>query len=423
VYYNPARLLHQEAPSFVAIAKLYEWTTYRVQDGLGDGRDLEQSRFGGAPGFLVGTFTLPFLEGHQFAYGIMTRSRANIGYALREEEEGELVPTLPGDEALVGLIDLQTNFKDDWMGVSWARELGNSLSIGASIFYYERSFSRTASTDLRVINENLEIQAFEEERTYSTRDKGLVGKAGVAWRSESWSAGVTTTLPRWALSTSGTIRYEDFGVGLIDPSGAPIDNVLVSSVQGGLPMEWKTPWSFGAGAGWNRGDWFVHAAAEYFTAVPAHVLVEGAPDETGQSTGDPIEYTVIEERDAVLNGGVGAKWIASDDVSAFFSVVSNRSAAPDSVTTFTESAEVTNHTSQQMDFVLVGGGVSFRTRWADLTIGATWQGSSEPVARLGSPPTVPEPEDPALFKIDEWRFLFGFSIPFVDERLGGIGGS
>jgi hypothetical protein len=424
VFYNPARLLHQTSPSLVASAKLYEWTSIRIKDGLGVGRDLKDSRFGGAPGFLVGTFTLPFLEGHQFAYGVMTRHRFSANTALRDEAGGDVIPSLPGEESFVGINDLQTNFKDDWMGLSWAYPLGDDLSVGATLFYFERSSSRLARFDLKAINETLQAQTLEVERSYGVRDKGLVAKLGLAWRRGDWSLGVSSTLPYWALTSKGTIRYENFGVGLHDSTGAPIDNVLESSIQGGRPAEWKTPWSFGGGVGWTAGEWQLHVAAEYFTAVPRHVLTEADTTELGQSTGAPIEYTVFEERKGVLNGGVGVTWSPSGDLSVFGSVVTNNSSAPDSAVGFTELQPEVSHTSQTMDFLLYGGGVSFHTRWADFTIGATRQASRERQPReFEFPDETPSPDDGlTTFEFDQWRFLIGFSVPFIEERLPVPGG-
>jgi hypothetical protein len=281
-----------------------------------------------------------------------------------------------------------------------------------------------ANFDLKAINEVLEAQALEVDRSYSLRDKGLVGKVGLAWRRGAWSVGLSTTLPYWAISAKGTIRYENFALALSDSVGDPIDNVLESSLQGGRPVEWKTPWAFGAGVGWTTGAWQLHAAAEYYDAVPRHLLMESSDTVFGQSTGQPIEYSVFEEREAVLNGGIGLRWSSSDEVSIFASVVTNNSAAPDNVIPFTDLAPVVSHTSQKMDFVLYGGGVSFHTRWADLTLGATWQASKERQSRNfdfpDDSPSEAQDEGIATLKLDQWRFLIGFSIPFVDQ-LPGIG--
>jgi len=58
-----------------------------------------------------------------------------------------------------------------------------------------------------------------------------------------------------------------------------------------------------------------------------------------------------------------------------------------------------------------------------VTLGATWQASTERPPRATSDSIRPRGADDEEFstlEIDKWRFLVGFSIPFVD-RLPGIG--
>ncbi len=424
VFYNPARLPYMDAPAFVVSAKLYEWTSLRPEDGLGQGEDLNQTTFGGAPGFLGGTFTLPFLEGHQFAYGFLTRERGRIDYFLRSESSGDLIDFLPGDDHFVGFIDLETELKDDWIGLSWAYPLSERWSVGATGFYYNRSTGRLVGLDLRAIGEAQDAAAIQVERAYRVNDQGLLGKFGIARQGDKVSWGLTATTPYWSVLSSGSVRYENFQTGIPSDDGTSWDNVLESTVQTDLPVEWRTPWSVGTGLGWRSGKWLFHAAAEYFSDVSRHTLIQADPV-PGQSTEEPIDFTVVEERKAVLNGGIGARWTKSETFAAFASIATNFSAAPDSAIRLTRLEPVSNHTVLQMDFILLGGGVSFHTSWADLTIGATWQASSEPARRLLNLPTEEEPEpgsDLATVKIDQWRFLFGFSFPFAEDLGSGLGG-
>ena len=201
------------------------------------------------------------------------------------------------------------------------------------------------------------------ERAYRVNDQGILGKLGVAWQGESLSWGATVTTPYWSVVGDGSVRFENFQVGIPGADGVTDDNVLESTVQTGLPMRWKTPWSVGTGVGWTLGRWLLHGAAEYYAAVPSHVVLEADPV-PGQSTGEPIAFAVVEERKAVVNGGVGARWAPSTNFSAFASVATNFSAAPDSVVRFTRLEDFTSQTSLQMDLLLLGGGASFHTRWA-----------------------------------------------------------
>jgi hypothetical protein len=414
VFYNPARLLHMDTPAFVVSAKLYERTSIRVEDGLGEGEDLSQTTFGGAPGFLGGTFTIPFLQGHQFAYGLLTRDRGNFNYFLRDESSGELIDFLPGEDDFIGFIEIGNEFKNDWAGLSWAYSLSEQWSVGATGFYYNRSAGKIVDLDLRAINETHDAAGLQAERAYRISDQGFVGKLGLAWQDEALSIGLTATTPYWSVLRSGTVRYETFQIGIPGDDGTTVDNILESSVQTDLPVEWKMPWAIGAGLGWTKGKWLFHGAAEYFSDVPRYTILRADPV-LGQSTGQPLDFSIVDERQAVVNGGVGARWRRSESFSAFASVATNFSAAPDSIVRITRFEPTASHTGLQMDFVLLGGGLSFGTRWADLTLGATWQASSEPARRLLNLPDEGdvEPEsDRATVRVDQWRFLFGFAFPF-----------
>ena len=61
--------------------------------------------------------------------------------------------------------------------------------------------------------------------------------------------------------------------------------------------------------------------------------------------------------------------------------------------------------------------MSVHTRWADLTLGAAHQGAREETPRL-IPAGTPSEGDFTVARFSQWRFLAGFSVPFIDERLG-----
>ena len=420
VFYNPARLVHQEDPVLLAGAKAYEWTKTRVTDGLGPGEDLKTSGFRGVPGFAVGSFAIPGLEGHQFAYGILTRHRGRVGFAVREERT-DVVPDLPGNDLFVGFTDFDTEYRDDWMGVSWAHGLAEDLSIGASLFYFDREFRRGFVADFRAVDDLGNAATRQIERDYEAKDQGLVAKLGLAWRRGRLSAGLSVTLPYWAVAGKGTVRFDDFTVGIPDSTGT-VANDLVSLQQNGLPLDWRTPWSVGAGVGWTTGPWQFHAAGEYFAGVPRHVLLRTDPGGDQISVGMPVDYAVMDERKAVLNGGIGVRWAGSDRIALFGSVASNVSAAPDSLVEFSRLDTLVSHTSLETDYVLVGGGVSIRSPWADFTLGATWQGGKDAVPTAVVLPNGRPPggESEAVVHLTQWRFLAGVSIPMLDELLGGV---
>ena len=421
VFYNPARLVQQESGDLLASAKVYEWTRTRVRGGLTGAEDLSRSSFRGVPGFVVGSFNIPKLEGHTFAYGVLTRHQERFGYSVRGDDPGSL-GIEPPPELFVGFVDFDSEYRDDWFGLSWAHAVSGELSFGASLFYFDRDVSRTAAVDLRGLTPAGEGATLQVERSYRTRDKGLVGKAGVSWRRGGLLVGASVTLPYWAISSKGSVRFDDFLVG-VDGTGGTAESDLRSLQQSGLPVEWRTPWAVGLGAGWVSGNWQFHSAAEYFAAVPFHTVLQSDPA-SGIREGPPIRYTVVDERKAVLNVGGGVRWQGSDRISVFGSVASNFSAAPDSIVDFTALDTLVTQTNRETDYVLVGGGVSIRTPWVDLTVGASWQGGNDGVSRaaLGPDPGAPTEEPETVVTFHQWRFLAGFSVPLIDELVGGVTG-
>ena len=426
VFYNPARLLHQEESEVLATTQSFEWSQTRLVDGLGEGQDLARSSFRTIPRYVVGSFTIPGLDGHEFAYGVLTRFRAREFFTFRDERES-VVPALPGPDEFVGYSDFQGEYRDEWFGLSWAHALAPDLSVGASLFWFERDFVRGVSFDFRALSEGGEAAALQARRRYQAKDKGLVAKAALAWRRDQWSLGLSLTLPYWTISSKGSVEFDDFVVGIPDTGGAR-NNQFRSLFQTGLPMEWRTPWSVGFGGGWASDDWQFHASTEYFAPVSPHVLLETRTEGDDAGIGQPIDYAVIEERNAVLNAGVGARWRASDRFALFASVATNFSSAPDSVVDFLALEPVVSHTTLEADFVLVGGGVSARTRWADFTLGVAWQGGSDGLTRRvtvpdGSTQVRGRGPDEADLRLNHVRFLAGLSIPKVDELLGdAVGG-
>ncbi len=148
VFYNPARISQFETPAFVISGQVYQFNKTIIKDGLGDGFDLKKSNFGGGPSLVSGTFKIGFLEGHQFAYAFLTRSKSDNSFNFAIDEFGDYVDNLPGDEFFSGELNTTNKVSDEWMGLSWSYPINENLSIGASGFY--SNFDRNAGIKLQL---------------------------------------------------------------------------------------------------------------------------------------------------------------------------------------------------------------------------------------------------------------------------------
>ena len=127
----------------------------------------------------------------------------------------------------------------------------------------------------------------------------------------------------------------------------------------------------------------------------------------------------MDELESVFNFGVGAQWeVYEEALTLYGSVIRDKSAAPeDFFQPFDWGSQVSNSISN-VDGYWVGGGVSVKGSWIDLTVGLTYGTAGDefpdPLDRA-SPTQVAVPAGtPVKLERTNWRFLIGFTIPFVE---------
>ena len=419
VYYNPGRLAQIENPAFILTAKAYQWDKLSIKDALGEGVDLRDSNWGGAPSLVAGTFKVPFLEGHSFAYSFLTRNSGGTDLFLRAEDLGDLSANYPGEEYFLGVFDGAVAFKDEWIGLTWAHAFTPRIAFGVSTFYYAERRNSDFNLDLRILSEEGETAVLDRDRAFAFRSQGLIGKAGLSVKVDPFTLGLSLTTPRWQVTGSGSIKYDDFLANVVSAEG-PLEDLLTSSVQRGLPIRLHSPWAVGGGLSWSMGRLSLYGAGEWYAGVDRYAVITPEPF-AGQSTGDTIRYTISQELEPVFNYGVGVAWNRSENFQAYGSLATNLSAAPDETVHILDFRDDVDVNTSHTDFPQAGFGFAWNSPWADLTLGLTYAWSDEVLPRpVDLPQGLPgRPviggDETALWRISRWRFLFGLSIPFADQ--------
>jgi hypothetical protein len=282
VFYNPGRLGLIDNPAFVLSAKAYQWDRYSIEGEDRDGA-LKQSKFGGAPSLVAGTFKLPWFEDSQFAYAFLTRQRAESDFFTRVEREGELFPSIPGRDLFQGNGQYNSSLKEEWIGVTWSRSLGEGFSIGLSTFVTTTTRGQDLWADLRALGELGDVATLFSRRAYSYDSYGALWKAGLAFERNDWGLGLTVTTPRISALGSGSAEYESILSNLPDTTVNGQPAVFETSYQSGLDATLKSPFSIGVGVGKNLGNFTIHASSEWFGKVAPYEILTSEPF-IGQST-------------------------------------------------------------------------------------------------------------------------------------------
>lgn len=423
VFYNPGRLGMIKNPAFAISAKVYEWKTLKASDDT-QGIKLNQSKFGGAPSLVAGTFKVPFLKNHKFAYSFLTRQRNNIDFFTRIEREGDLIEGLPGTQDIFNAkLDINTDFKEEWIGLTWAPPTSSKFGIGLSMFISTLDKSNLLGVSMNALNELNQAGFYSVNRRYDFDSYGLLWKLGMALDLETIRFGLTITTPRVNLFGNGSILIEDYLVGVDTSGDGMADDAYVFNVQDDLKTTYNTPLAIGLGMGIPFKNGLIHLSAEWYNEVPEYTILEIAPF-TGQSTGETVRFAVQERLESVLNYGLGVEWYFSEKVSAYGSFAMDNSAVPSAINRLSDFGETTSNSVFQADFHHFGGGIAIDTKAVDITVGAGYKGASSTFNNQidfpdegGGPP---EGNSQVKVAFSEWRFILGFSFSFADKLIDDL---
>jgi hypothetical protein len=424
VYYNPGRLALIENRAFLLSATLYQLQKLRILDAVDEGKDLTNKSFGGVPGLAAGTFKLPFMPKHHFAYAVLARQRNDLNFFVRTEKEGELLEQISGNQLFTGRIETRSKYSEEWMCLTWSYPLKENFSIGISNIYAHTSSTKNIDMQLQLLYEdNARVAQMMRNRSVNVGHDGLLWKIGLAWEIPAVNLGLTLTTPKINLGGKGNFIYEDFLSGLPDSVRT---GYFESSLQDGLASIHRSPLSIGTGATVKLfRKHLLHLSAEWFSAVPEYRMV-GAEPFTGQSTGEEITFSLMDQAESVINYGAGIELKLIDEISFYASYSSDYSYVPSDIKYFTRFDSEAYNSTFRADINHAGAGIVLKFKRADISLGSTYAWAREVIPRPIDFPD--EGEETEIFVSDEtaellwsrWRFIFSFSVPFLRDVQDNI---
>jgi hypothetical protein len=420
VFYNPGRLGLIENPAFVINAKVYELSSLKIEDGINEGVDVKQSNITGGPSLAAGTFRIPALKNHRFAYSFLTRQKTKADFFISVEDEGDLIDAIPGEELVNGNVNFNNSFSEEWIGLTWSHPISDKLSLGLSNFVSLINKSSYVGLDMKALDERNKVASLDMTRKFGFKSYGLLWKMGVATNFSLVNLGVTITTPRINLSGKGSTLFGDYLVNVDSTGDGNTDDVYIYNIQRDVKAQYKTPWAIGFGVGINFKKAILHLSAEWFDKVNEYSILETVPF-NAQSTGDTLSFTVVDEMKPVFNYGIGLEWHFNKMISGFVSFATDYSGVTSGITRFAELDFETTNSVFQADFFKTGGGVSLNTKKIDITIGVVYTGASQQIER---PINFPDEGNDPIFdsglksnlKFRQWRFILGFSFPFAEKN-------
>ncbi|MBN2519903.1 MAG: outer membrane protein transport protein [Bacteroidales bacterium] len=417
IYYNPARLSQIESRAFLLSADLYEYNSMKIIDAFGDNSDISNSSFNALPGIAAGRFSLPFLKKHSFGWAILTRQNSDLNISYQTKGNGDVIKSSMGGEFYGTSISISNRLKEQWFGFSWAYPVTDRLSVGASNFLSLGSQEKGNFVNLYTLTSANEIAFYRENKNVNYNRYGLLTKVGISYKLKKTVLGFTFKTPQLNLSGSGRYSSEVIFLGIENIHKG--SDELTTTSQDGLELNYRTPLSVGLGISHTFKKNKIHFSAEYFASNGQYSLIKSKGYES-QSSGEIYQFELIEKTNDIFNIGIGIEMQVNDNISVYGSTSTDFSSVASDINSFIGNKTLISNSIISADYFHFGGGIEFRIRRTEITLGASYTGAQQQLDNVFHYPNnenelgvISDRQGKLIW--DRWRFMFSFSIPFLKD--------
>ncbi|RKD91274.1 hypothetical protein [Mangrovibacterium diazotrophicum] len=418
VYYNPGRLSEIDEQIIVYSGNIYEISVLKVKDLIGS-QGYNEKKFRGVPNLTAGTFKLPFLNGHNFAWAVLSKSDSELDMELKDDQFGDVFTSIPGDEYFNATLNIKNKLRDTWSCLSWSHPLDDKTSIGVTAVYKHLSSTKGLSSDMAAMDENTTTATYAYSSRVDFKFNGLLWKAGIARNFKNGHVGLTILTPTLKISGKGKYRYENFASGL--ENYTEIDDIYGLSNQKDLPVTYRSPWAIGFGISQNIKQNRVHFGMEWYSHIAEYSILRANPF-TIQSSGQNMDFELIDQHKSIVNFGLGLELYVSEKLKSFASFFTDfNSLKPLDESSLQQSL----FNPIRANYYHLGGGFLLKLKGTSISLGLSHSGTR---SKLSRPITFPEfssanydHENNTRIIWNRWRIMFSLSVPIfkdIQQRLG-----
>jgi hypothetical protein len=360
IYYNPGALALVEKPELLLSGTVFQYETLGVENALGPGENLSDSRFALVPSLFAGEIQLEALGENRIGYAFLTRQDAEFRVNERAEVTDVLRPSIPGLEFASAGVQYETRLREYWFGGSWSRKIGERVGFGVSPFIAVRNHRARAQALTQALGGGGEGGIAISSQDFDYQHWRFLLKAGVSTDWERWKLGLTVTTPSLGLFGWGTSGLDRSAVGQdVDQDGSETTEIA-TDFQEDLSADYGSPFSIAFGGARSFGRSRIHLSVEWFDGVGPKSLLEPEPF-TSQSSGETIQYDTRYELDSVLNAAFGVEHRFDGDVQVYAAFSTDFSAAP--------LGSGSNSSVASWDIYHLSGGATLAAAGQEITLG------------------------------------------------------
>ena len=195
-YYNPAALALFPAPEILLSGKVYQYSSFNMNNRAAPGKALTSSTIEAAPTLFAGSFTFEWLGNHTLSYSILTRQRMNFGI---EGRRGGVHETESGEDFIAGELIANQELSDLWIGLTWAVKLSPKIAFGVTPYLSVRDQKTRKHAYAEVLDMVGNVSATIVTQQFEYNNYRLLAKAGFGANFDPLTLGVSFTTPTLSL--------------------------------------------------------------------------------------------------------------------------------------------------------------------------------------------------------------------------------
>ena len=380
IYYNPGALGFINQPSLSVDANVYKIDKIFIDDGLGNGVNLNSAQLSIYPQIISGLVNIIKSDHWKFSYALLTRNYANVlmntRYTNTDFDPSLVFPNMK----FIGALDYTNQLNEQWLGLGVGYRINDKWSVGGTLFISYRAQSYQMTNYVRLVYKDSLTDLFgsaNNDRNLKYKTFSGLLKLGAAYQTGRWKFGLTVTTPSIQVYGKGDIQREISEIEL-DTAGSG-GGVVVMGRQSSISAKYKRPLSIGFGVEYATAKTRIAFSCEYYTKIKIYHLFEPDSDPfiypSSADTGSthkmlPSFLHVQNAANPVFNFGIGF----SQDLSTKFTLILGFRT---DFSSYVQPEEGDNflHNSAGWDLYHFSAGVSYHQKRNSVTIGFTYSAS------------------------------------------------
>ena len=286
IFYNPAGISDIKESRFDLNASLFN-VEHKVYDRpLGKDTKMDNWTFRLFPRFTSYVYQSKRIQGLTYQFAILNRNSANTIVYNRVQIPNSNIIYTNNSESYTGLFELSSQYDDYWgsLGVSkiinerWS--IGIALNISVQSLSYFRSATANAVPEYSNINDSIppifssSWSSYERIRAYNWR---FIGKIGLRYRANNWSAGLNISLPSIRLFGDADVN-KTISQSNILYQGSKIPDYYTNEYPQYVYFKMPDPLSIAFGWMYNdphsQSEYFV--TMEYFASITKYLTIDAS---------------------------------------------------------------------------------------------------------------------------------------------------